>query len=238
MTEHRTENDLLIGFPLDDWTPPERPPRQPMQGTYCRVEPLDIATHAVDLFAATQLDTRHINWTYLPYGPFATLQEYGDWLESSCLDDDPLFHAIVDLQTGTAAGVASYLNINPAQGTIEVGHIHYAPVLQGTRAATEAMFLMMQRAFELGYRRYEWKCNDRNEVSKRAALRLGFTYEGTFRQHQVVKGLNRDTAWFSMLDYEWPAIRGRFQAWLDPSNFDADGGQIRRLGEFKAASSG
>lgn len=234
VSEHRTDNDLPIGFPLNDWTPPQRPPREPMQGAYCRVEPLDVAAHAADLFAATRMDEQDVNWTYLPYGPFASLQEYSDWLAASCLGDDPLFHAIVDLNSGTAAGVASYLNITPAHGTIEVGHIHYAPTLQNTRAATEAMFLMMQRAFGLGYRRYEWKCNALNRKSRTAAQRLGFSFEGVFRQHMVVEGRNRDSAWYAAIDSEWPALRAAFESWLASENFTGDGRQRESLSQLTA----
>lgn len=234
MTEYRTDNDLLIGFPLDDWKPPQRPPFEPMQGSYCRVERLHIATHAADLFAANSVDTQHINWTYLPYGPFATLHDYRAWIERACLGDDPLFHAIVDLETGRAVGVASYLNINPQHGTIEVGHINYSPALQNTRAATEAMYLMMKRAFELGYRRYEWKCNALNQKSRDAAQRLGFSYEGVFRQHMVVKSRNRDSAWYAAVDSEWPTLQATFEKWLAPENFDAGGRQRASLSSLTA----
>ncbi|MDH3452477.1 MAG: GNAT family N-acetyltransferase [Gammaproteobacteria bacterium] len=234
MSEHRRKNDLLLGRPLDNWTPPARPPREPMQGAYCRVEPLSIATHAADLFAANSLDTQHSNWTYLPYGPFATMRDYCTWLETSCVDDDPLFHAIVDLHSGTAAGLASYLDINPAHGCIEVGHIHYAPALQSTCAATEAMYLMMKRAFELGYRRYAWKCNALNQKSRNAAQRLGFSYEGVFRQHMVTKSRNRDSAWYAAVDSEWPVLRAAFETWLAPENFSADGRQRESLARLTA----
>ena len=234
MTEYRTENDLLIGSPLDQWVPPARPGNEPMQGMYCRVERLHIETHAADLFAANSHDAQHINWTYLPYGPFATLQDYCAWIESACLGADPLFHAIVDLETETAVGVASFLNINPQNGSIEVGHINYSPALQSTRAATEAMYLMMKRAFELGYRRYEWKCNALNQKSRNAAQRLGFSYEGVFRQHMVVKSRNRDSAWYAAVDSEWPALRAAFEKWLAPVNFTADRQQRDSLSSLTA----
>jgi RimJ/RimL family protein N-acetyltransferase len=234
MTDYRTENDLLIGFPLADWKPPVRPPHEPMQGRYCRVERLHIDTHAADLFAANRADARNINWTYLPYGPFATLRDYCAWIEGSCLGDDPLFHAIVDLETGRAVGVASYLNINLQNGTIEVGHINYSPALQNTRAASEAMYLMMKRVFELGYRRYEWKCNALNRKSRDAAQRLGFSYEGVFRQHLVAKSRNRDSAWYAAIDSEWPALQAAFEKWLAPENFAADGQQRESLSALTA----
>ncbi len=205
-----------------------------MVGRFCRVEPLDPARHAADLFAANRADAEGRIWTYLPYGPFASLEDYTAWMEQTCRGDDPLFHAIVDKASGKASGVASYLRITPAQGVIEVGHINYSPALQRTPAATEAMYLMMARVFdELGYRRYEWKCNALNEGSRRAALRLGFSFEGIFRQALVTKGRNRDSAWFSILDSEWPAAKAAFQAWLDPANFDDSGKQKRGLKDLR-----
>jgi RimJ/RimL family protein N-acetyltransferase len=221
-----------LGCPVDGWTPPPRPPLDPMTGRTCRVEPLDVRRHAADLHAANLLDADGRNWTYLPYGPFATLDDYRTWVTSIAGKNDPQFHTIVDLSTQQAVGVASYLRIDPAAGSIEVGHINYSPRLQRTVASTEAMYLMMRRAFELGYRRYEWKCNALNAPSRAAAERLGFSYEGVFRQATVVKGRNRDTAWYAMIDREWPAIDRAFQRWLDPSNFDAEGRQRTSLGDL------
>jgi RimJ/RimL family protein N-acetyltransferase len=221
-----------LGFPVDGWTPPPRPPLDPMTGRTCRVEPLDVRRHAADLHAANLVDADGRNWTYLPYGPFATLDDYRTWVTSIAGKNDPQFHTIVDLSTQQAVGVASYLRIDPAAGSIEVGHINYSPRLQRTVASTEAMYLMMRRAFELGYRRYEWKCNALNAPSRAAAERLGFSYEGVFRQATVVKGRNRDTAWYAMIDREWPAIDRAFQRWLDPSNFDAEGRQRTSLGDL------
>lgn len=209
--------------PVPNWTPPPRPPREPMAGRTCTVEPLDIARHAEDLHAA---NTSTENWAYLPYGPYDTLEGYKDHL-ASAFGDDPMCHAVV--VGGRAVGVATYLRINPEAGSIEVGHINYSPLLQRTIAATEAMHLMMKRAFDLGYRRYEWKCNAANAASRAAALRLGFAYEGIHRQALVVKGHNRDTAWFSILDKEWPVIRSAQERWLSPENFDADGNQRESL---------
>jgi RimJ/RimL family protein N-acetyltransferase len=209
-----------------------------MHGRTCRVEPLDPGAHAAELHEANLLDTDGASWTYLPYGPFATLDDYRAWMEATCLGSDPQFHAVVDARTGRAVGVASYLRIQPASGSIEVGHIHYSPLLGRTTAATEAMYLMMERAFELGYRRYEWKCDALNAASDAAARRLGFTSEGVFRQATVYKERSRDTAWFSILDSEWPALREAFRGWLDPSNFDAGGEQKRRLLELIEAARG
>ena len=169
---------------------------------------------------------------YLPYGPFRTLPSYRDWMNQFCLGDDPLFFAIVDRTDGQPAGVASYLNVTPIGGSIEVGHIHYAPGLQRRPAATEAMYLLMERAFDLGYRRYEWKCNALNAASRAAAQRLGLSFEGIFRQATVSKGRNRDTAWYAAIDTEWPELRSAFQKWLDLGNFDGMGQQRTRLADL------
>lgn len=219
-----------IGEAVPDWKPVPRPPRAPLTGRFCRVEPLDPARHAADLYAAYAEDAEGRIWTYLPYGPFATPAAFEAWMAASCLGDDPLFHAVIDCDSGRALGVASYLRIEPAVGVIEVGHINYAPRLQRTPAATEAMFLMMRRVFaELGYRRYEWKCDALNAASRRAAERLGFAFEGVFRQATVYKGRNRDTAWYAVVDKDWPALARAYTAWLDPANFDAAGRQRRPL---------
>jgi RimJ/RimL family protein N-acetyltransferase len=221
-----------IGHPLPGWSPPPHPPRESMMGRYCRLEPLDLDRHAADLFAADAADKEGRSWTYLAYGPFETLASYRDWMNAHCLGSDPLFYAIVDLADEQPAGVASYLRITPASGSIEVGHLHFSPRLQQKPAATEAMFLMMQWAFENGYRRYEWKCNSLNAASRAAAQRLGLSFEGIFRQAAVHKGRNRDTAWYAAIDAEWLALRAAFQAWLEPSNFDAEGQQRTRLSDL------
>jgi len=218
-----------LGFRVDGWKPPPRPPRDPMVGRTCRVEPLDADLHARALYDANALDADGRNWTYLPYGPFASFDQYAGWLHGVAAGADPMFHAIIDLASGDAVGVASYLRIDPAAGSIEVGHINYSPKLQRTIAATEAMYLMMKRAFELGYRRYEWKCHALNAASRAAAQRLGFSYEGLFRQARVDKGRNRDTAWYAAIDREWPSLERAFQQWLDPANFDGEGRQRTTL---------
>jgi RimJ/RimL family protein N-acetyltransferase len=215
-----------IGESVGDWKTPPLPPREPMQGRYCRLEPLE-SHHARDLWNAYAHDREHGNWTYLPFGPFATVEEYGAWVERMRMSTDPLFFSVM---TNAAVGVASYLRIAPEAGSIEVGHINFSPLVQRTPAATEAMYLMMKRAFELGYRRYEWKCDALNAPSRRAAERLGLSYEGIFRQATVYKGRNRDSAWYAAIDKEWPDLRSRFERWLDPENFDADGTQRSRLG--------
>jgi RimJ/RimL family protein N-acetyltransferase len=203
-----------------------------MPGRYCRLEPLDPGRHAEALFEADAADADGRSWTYLAYGPFPTLASYRSWVEAHGLGDDPLFFAVVEAATGRPSGVVSYLRIAPAVGSIEVGGIHYAPRLQRTPAATEAMYLMMQTAFDLGYRRYEWKCDALNAASRAAAQRLGLSFEGVFRQATVYKGRNRDTAWYAAIDAEWPALREAFRAWLDPGNFGEDGRQRARLSDL------
>ena len=221
-----------IGFPLPDWRPPPLPPREAMEGRLCRLEVLDPAAHARDLYEAIARDADGRSWTYLSSGPFHTFESYRAWMSAACAGDDPLFFAIVDKATAKPLGLASYLRITPASGSIEVGHIHYSALLKRTPAATEAMYLLMSRAFELGYRRYEWKCDALNAPSRAAAQRLGLSYEGTFRQASVYKGRSRDTAWYAAIDEEWPALRAAFAAWLDPGNFDDKGRQRIRLGDL------
>ena len=206
-----------LGTPVPGWRPPPRPDTAPMEGVFARLERLSVV-HSPDLHAANSVDDAI--WDYLPYGPFASEADYADWVAEAVAGDDPVFWAIKDLSTGRWCGVASYLRINPEAGSIEVGHINLSSELQNTRAATEAMFLMMRWAFDAGYRRYEWKCNALNRGSRRAAERLGFSFEGVFRQAAVIKGHNRDTAWFAAIDREWPKLRTAFETWLDPTNFD------------------
>ncbi len=224
-----------IGFAVDGWTPRRPPPRAAMEGRLCRLEPLDPGRHAAELFAANSEDRDGRMWTYLPSGPFADFAAYLAASHADAANPERLNYAIVDGATEKALGVASYLNIEPSAGSIEVGAIAYAPRLQRTAAATEAMYLMMRRVFDaLGYRRYEWKCNALNAASRAAALRLGFRFEGIFHQADVVKGRNRDTAWFSITDAEWPALKAAFARWLDPGNFDGDGRQRLSLSELTA----
>jgi RimJ/RimL family protein N-acetyltransferase len=226
-----------IGPEVPGWTPRPAPPRTPMRGRYCHVEALDPDRHGDDLFAANSADAAGRMWTYMPYGPFEKRESYLEWAARAARGDDPLFHAIVDAQSGRAMGVASYLRIQPAAGAIEVGHIAFSPALQRSRAATEAMYLMMHGAFEeLGYRRYEWKCDALNAASRRAAQRLGLTYEGVFRQATVYKGRNRDTAWYAAIDGEWPRLRAAFERWLDPGNFDGEGRQRDSLPALMTAA--
>jgi RimJ/RimL family protein N-acetyltransferase len=236
MTNETTRNHLgqPIGFPLPDWQPRPLPPQAPMHGRTCRLEPLNPERHAKELYDAYSEDTAGSLWTYLPYGPFTSFADFHSHVETCSRGDDPQFFALMNPDTGKAVGMASYLRITPAAGVIEVGHISYAPRMQRTAAATEAMYLMMCRAFdELGYRRYEWKCDALNAPSRRAALRLGFTFEGIFRQAVIYKGRNRDTAWYSLLDTEWPAVKLAFEKWLSPGNFDAAGRQRRSLASLR-----
>jgi RimJ/RimL family protein N-acetyltransferase len=224
-----------IGAPLPEWRPVPRPPREPIEGARCRVEPIDPGRHADDLHEAFGRDSEGRNFTYLGAGPFATRAEFDAWLKASCLGDDPMFHAIIDRNSRKAVGVASYMRIDPANGVIEVGHINFSPLLQRSTVATEAIFLMLRRAFdELGYRRFEWKCDSLNAPSRRAAARFGFTYEGLFRQAVVYRARSRDTTWFSIIDKEWPSIRSAYEVWLSPSNFDAQGRQKVALSTLMA----
>jgi RimJ/RimL family protein N-acetyltransferase len=222
-----------VGEALPDWQAPPSPVREAMQGRYCRLEPLSAQRHSADLWAASSVDAG-ASWTYLPYGPFESRAAYVDGLAIREREADPLFFAIVDLKQGHALGVCAYLRIEPAAGCIEVGHLYFSAAMRQTAMATEAMYLMMQNAFELGYRRYEWKCDALNAASRAAAERLGFQFEGVFRQARVIKGRNRDTAWFSIIDSEWPALRAAFERWLAPENFDTDGRQRVALSALTA----
>ncbi|MDP7569578.1 MAG: GNAT family protein [Arenicellales bacterium] len=223
-----------IGFSIGDWTPPVRPPGEPMIGRYCRLERLDADRDGQSLFDAYALDSEGRNWTYLPQGPFENYAEFYIWLSDMAKLDDPFFFAIIDGESQTSVGIASYLRITPPAGSIEVGYIHYSPLLQRTPAATEAMYLMMEQAFALGYRRYEWKCDALNAPSRMAAQRLGLSYEGVFRQATVYKQRNRDTAWYATIDREWPDLKQAFEQWLDPNNFDNDRNQKTRLSTLTA----
>ncbi|MGF1609591.1 MAG: GNAT family N-acetyltransferase [Kiloniellales bacterium] len=222
-----------LGPPVEprDW---QAAARKALAGRTVVLEPVDPARHGESLHALSRSDDSL--WTYMPYGPFADAAAFLGWLESCAASDDPLFFAIVDTATSQASGMASYLRITPAHGVIEIGHIWLAPVIQRTPQATEAIYLLAREAFDgLGYRRLEWKCNALNEASRRAALRFGFSFEGIFRQHLVVKGRNRDTAWYAILDQDWPRIRANFERWLSPDNFDAQGRQRIALSELNKA---
>lgn len=219
-----------VGALIPNWVPPPRPKGAVLAGDYARLVPLSAETHAALLFRAYA--GHDPVWDYMPYGPFSSASQYYRWARDHEGREDPFFYAIRNLESDAWEGVASYLRISPEAGSIEVGHINFSPALQRTRAATETMFLMMKWAFEAGYRRYEWKCDALNAPSRRAAQRLGLSYEGVFRQATVVKGRNRDTAWFAAIDTEWPALKEAFEAWLSPSNFDASGQQRERLADL------
>ena len=234
MSGHHNDLGQPVGFPLPGWKAPPRPPRTAMAGRYCRVELLDPAHHVEELFRANARDPSRRNFTYLSIGPFDTFDAYRQWMTSASRSEDPLFHAIIDAATGKAVGIASYMRIDTANGVMEVGNLNYSPLLQRKPAATEAMYLMMKRAFELGYRRYEWKCDALNAASRAAARRLGFSFEGVFRQAVVYKGRNRDTAWYAAIDSEWPELERAFQRWLEPGNFDGEGRQRARLSDLTA----
>jgi RimJ/RimL family protein N-acetyltransferase len=224
-------------FPVDSRSR-LRPEHRVIEGRYAVVEPLDPAAHATQLFDASHGDEAKARiWDYLPSGPFPTFPAFLEWLSSCAASTDPLFFAIRDSESGKATGMASYLNIHPDHGSIEIGHIMFGSLLQKTPAATEALYLMLCYALDdLGYRRMEWKCNGLNQPSRRAAVRLGFTFEGIFYQHMIVKGQNRDTAWFSILDGEWPRLRANFEAWLAPENFDESGQQRTSLSILNRAA--
>jgi RimJ/RimL family protein N-acetyltransferase len=217
-----------------DWKPARLPQRVPLEGETVVLEPVDPTRHATALFTSSSAAPEL--WKHLAYGPFENQEVFSKWLGDRAVTDDPLFYAIVDRAAGAARGMASYLRMEPQHGVIEIGHIWFAPVLQRTRQATEAIFLLARHAFDdLGYRRLEWKCDSLNAPSRRAAERFGFVFEGIFRQHMVVKGRNRDTAWYAMTDGDWPVRRAAFEAWLSPDNFNGDGGQRRSLAEIRGS---
>lgn len=219
---------------LSNWQPRSRPAREPLEGRYVRLEPLSAARHGDGLYEAATIGDADARFRYLGEYTPDSREAFQPWLDKAETSEDPLYFAVVDKATGKVGGRQTFLRIDPANGVIEIGHIHWGPLISRKPAATEAHFLFMQYAFDtLGYRRWEWKCNNRNEPSKRAAERFGFTFEGVFRQHMVIKGENRDTAWYSVIDKEWPALKQAYEGWLDPSNFDSDGNQKRRLEEFR-----
>ncbi|NBZ86932.1 GNAT family N-acetyltransferase [Stagnihabitans tardus] len=219
-----------FGFPLPNWTPPQAPVGETLTGTWVQLERMDPDAHAADLFRA--YSSAEQVWDYLPYGPFSSASAYHRWAKETATGSDPLFYVLRNRMTGACGGVASYLRITPGSGSIEVGHINLAPEIAGSRASSEAMYLMMDWAFRNGYRRYEWKCDALNIPSRRAAQRLGFSYEGIFRQATVYKGRNRDTAWFAVIDQDWPALKEAWRVWLSPANFDAEGRQKESLGDL------
>lgn len=219
--------DKELGERLTDWRAPDLPRPEPAEGRYARLEPLNADAHAAALHDANTADSAI--WDYLPYGPFASLPAYHRWVRDRAAEADPQFYAVMDKDAGQWGGVAALMRMAPEAGSIEVGNINFSARLQKRRAASEAIMLLAAQVFKLGYRRFEWKCNALNKGSRRAAERFGFSYEGTFRQATIVKGRNRDTAWFAMIDKEWPAIHAAYETWLAPDNFDNDGRQHQSL---------
>lgn len=220
---------------LKNWQPRPRPERKVLEGRTVRLEPLNAEKHGDGLFEASSVPDADGRFAWLFDYPPRTRAAFEPWLDKAEASEDPLFFTVIDKASGKVAGRQTLMRIDPTHGVIEIGNIYWGPLISRRPAATEAQFLFMKYIFdELGYRRYEWKCNNRNEPSKRAAERFGFKFEGVFRQHLVVKGENRDTAWYSTIDKEWPALRRAYEAWLDPANFDGEGRQKRRLEDFRA----
>jgi RimJ/RimL family protein N-acetyltransferase len=223
--------------PVSPPPPAVWPARTPLEGRYARLEPIDPRRHLDDLYrAGHELAGSESVWTYLGYGPFPSQDAFAAWARDCAASSDPIWYAIADKEQGRFLGVASFMDIQPKVGGIEIGHIWFGLELQRTRAATEALYLMMTCALDdLGYRRLQWKCHAHNQPSRNAASRLGFAFEGILFQHQITKGRNRDTAYFSILDYEWPLIHEQFKAWLEPDNFDQQGQQRVSLGDLTRA---
>ena len=212
----------------------EPPQKAQLEGRFVQIEPLDPERHGRHLWQ--EVAGHDPLWTYMPYGPFQDQAGFQSWLESRAKLEDPLPFSIIEKSSGRALGIATLMEIRPSMGVIEIGHILFSPAMQRTPCSTEAVFLLMHYAFEtLGYRRFEWKCNNDNAPSRSAAARFGFTFEGVFRQHMIVKGRNRDTAWFSILDSEWPHRKKVFEAWLAPENFDDNGRQRTSLSALNAS---
>ncbi|MGN6232646.1 MAG: GNAT family N-acetyltransferase [Trinickia sp.] len=223
-----------IGAPQPGWSPRPLPSAVTLEGSYCRLEPLDPERHADDLYAAYRAAPDARDWTYLPVGPFDDPQVYRRHAEALARSTDPRHFAVIDRKTGKAVGSMALMRIEPAHGVVEVGHVAFSPLLKRTPISTEAQFLLMSYVFdELGYRRYEWKCDSLNAPSRAAAERLGFKFEGIFRQVVIYKGRSRDTAWFSILDKEWPVQKQAFKTWLSADNFDEQGGQRKSLADLR-----
>lgn len=233
LTADQSPQGQPVGRALPGWRPVPAPTGQPLRGTRVSLCRLDPGAHIPALHAAAQADRSGASWTYLPYGPFASLAEHLAWAHGRAGRDDPLLYAVVDAQQDVL-GHAAFMRVDGTHGVIEIGHVYFAPALQRTAAATEALGLMLAAAFEAGYRRVEWKCNALNAPSRRAAERLGFRYEGTFHQAQVVKGRNRDTAWYALLDADWPRCARALEAWLSSDNFDSEGRQRASLQALRA----
>lgn len=234
MNEHSsTPTGQPIGEPVPNWSGAKFPSQEIIQGHFCRLEPLDSKVHTGDLWTAFRHDKSGQTWTYLAHDPPQDKAELEQRFISQAASNDPLFFAVVENTSKKAVGIASYLRISPTAGSIEIGHLHFSPLMQRTPIATETLYLLLNEAFErLGYRRCEWKCDSLNAPSRVAAKRFGFVYEGLFRQALVYKGRNRDTAWYAILDSEWTELAQAYRSWLDPSNFTSDGQQKTRLSDL------
>jgi len=240
--ERHNELGQVVGFPLPDWKPPSLPPHEAVQGHWARLDPLDPSKHAASVYRGVCMDPDGRNWTYSPAGPFSSSGDFVTWLRSIASREIPIWFAVVDRSRREALGLASYFEADPPNGVIEIGGVHFTEPLKRTVAATEAMYLMLRTVFDLGYRRCEWRCDALNGPSRAAAERLGFSFEGIFRQHWVYNERNRDTAWYSMIDSEWVDTRNAFEEWLDPANFDDRGvqrtklrGNVRTVSEYQAS---
>jgi RimJ/RimL family protein N-acetyltransferase len=230
------EYQQAIGERVDDWTPREKPARIVIDGVHCRLEPVDVERHAADLFEAYNAATDGRDWTYLFVGPFTDFDTFRDHIGKAAASHDPLHYTVIDKSNGKAVGTLALMRIEPVHGVIEVGSVTFSPLLKETRISTEAQFLLMRYVFDdLEYRRYEWKCDSLNAPSRKTAVRLGFEFEGIFRQAIVYKGRNRDTAWYAIIDRDWPRIKKAFETWLADDNFDANGKQRAALARLRDA---
>ena len=231
---HKNSLGQPIGFPTPNWQPAKHPDGSRLDGHFCWLERMDPAKHASSLYEIQSRDEDHRRWTYMGYGPFESYAAYHAWMTQYAGQNDPLFYAVIDRQDGQAVGVASLMRTNLTFGSIEVGHINFSGRMQRQPAGTNAIYLLMRHIFDdLGFRRFEWKCDALNAPSRKAALRYGFSFEGIFRQHLMYKGRNRDTAWFSILDHEWPSLKHAFEIWLSPKNFDENGQQRQRFEDLR-----
>ena len=238
MPIRRNEYDQPVGEPVPDWSPRLLPAQVTLKGEHCRLEPLNADRHAAELYAAYRTGSDHRDWTYMFTGPFEDPQDYRRYAEEAAAGSDPRHYAVISQADSTAVGTLSLMRQDPSHGVIEVGNVMFSPMMKRRPISTEAQFLAMRYVFEdLGYRRYEWKCDSLNAPSRTTAERLGFTFEGIFRQAVVYKGRNRDTAWYSVTDTEWPTTKHAFEAWLSPENFDEQGLQRRTLAELRTAAS-
>ncbi|MGW6059013.1 GNAT family N-acetyltransferase [Streptomyces sp. NPDC055189] len=237
MSYRLNEYEQPIGEPVPGWSPRPRPAAVTLEGEYCRLEPLDADRHSAELYAAYSGGSDQRDWTYMSVGPFESLGDYRRYAGEAAAGSDPRHYAVISLADGTATGTLSLMRQEPAHGVVEVGSVMFSPAMKRRPISTEAQFLAMRYVFEeLGYRRYEWKCDSLNAPSRTTAARLGFTFEGIFRQAVVYKGRTRDTAWYSIIDTEWPAVRDGFEAWLSPDNFDGQGAQRRSLADLRASA--